>query len=373
MKGGQRVEDTLHAEFESDRERYEIEEEIYQEAKRQKPQPPGLVKARQAGPEAEPGGQPDAGGVAEILSQNLRGLTAPYDELSTFILGFNQYKGGSGNDQAIVNKLWHGATTYVDRKSGTEYGEPLRIPHPFVSITGNLTPSLLPRMHSKAIDDGFFDRWLYCWPDRRRRLLSHERGAVPPHLIASWEIIGRRLFSRPMEEYEPGKFKPWAIEFSDGGRAAWDCGYDDHTNVANDPDFSESLQGPWSKLEVYSSRLALILAVLNHASQKTVDMTELPVGGGRRQRRRLEADRLLQEPPSPGAVVPGEHQLDVPARVRPPGAELASPSPRQGAGLAPGPDPGLSLLEGLRQGGIRRRLPLAHGSEGPATQERKGG
>ena len=214
--------------------------------------------------------------MLRILSQNLRGLTAPYDELSTFVLSFNQYKSGVGNDQAIVNKMWSGAPCLIDRKSNNEYGEPLRIPHPFVGITGNMTPSLLPRMHAKAIDDGFFDRWLYCWPDRRKRLTSGERGSVPPHLIASWEQIGWRLFSRPMEEYEPGKFKPQTVHFSDGGRAAWNEFYDDQVAEVNDPDFPGSLQGPWAKLEVYSSRLALILAVLRHASQKKVDMTTLP-------------------------------------------------------------------------------------------------
>ena len=186
---------------------------------------PGLTKPVKPTPRRHRVDNVTIEALLRIMSQNERGQVAPYDELSTLILSFNQYKGGAGNDQAnALNKIWQRRPRpSVHRKSNNEYGEPLRIPHPFVGITGNMTPSLLPQMHSRGLTTASSTAGSTAGPTAGPGCSSHERGAIPPHLIVSWETPGWRLFNRGMEEYEPGKLKPWTVEFSDGGRAAWDC------------------------------------------------------------------------------------------------------------------------------------------------------
>ena len=64
-----------------------------------------------------------------ILADNPRGLIMIRDELSAFILGLNQYKGGKGNDRSNVLKIWSGDRIIKDRV-GHENNEPIRCAHP---------------------------------------------------------------------------------------------------------------------------------------------------------------------------------------------------------------------------------------------------
>src|SRR5258705_11347711 len=99
------------------------------------------------------------------------------DEPATLVLGLNQYKGGSGNDAPNLMKIWAGASVVIDRVLN-DLGEPIRIPHPCLSITGNLPPANLADMVNRRGDVGFLDRWLYVYPDRRPKLKSRQRQPV---------------------------------------------------------------------------------------------------------------------------------------------------------------------------------------------------
>ena len=187
-------------------------------------------------------------------------------------------------------------------------------------------------------------------------------GVGPPALgRLAWEQIGWRLFhsgrwrSTSRASSSPG---PSSSRTTAGRRGT--ARTTTTPRESNGSDFPESLLGPWAKLEVYAARLALILAVLRHASQKQVDMTKLPTVEAADSTRRVAADRLLQEPSSEGPVVPGEHQLDVPARVRPSGAQLAPSSPGRGPDIAPGLTKVYSPSDGLRPCRLRGRHPMAH-------------
>ena len=50
-----------------------------------------------------------------ILADNPRGLVMIRDELSAFILGMNQFKGGKGNDRSNALKIWSGDAIVKDR------------------------------------------------------------------------------------------------------------------------------------------------------------------------------------------------------------------------------------------------------------------
>ena len=67
-----------------------------------------------------------------ILADNPRGLIMIRDELSAFILGMNQFKGGKGNDRANALKIWSGDRIVKDRVNH-ENDIPIRCPHPSLS------------------------------------------------------------------------------------------------------------------------------------------------------------------------------------------------------------------------------------------------
>jgi hypothetical protein len=88
---------------------------------------------------------------------NRRGVVLIQDELSGFILGMNQYKGGGkGNDR----QLW---LTLAD---GTPFKRTFKtysidIPEPSLSIYGGVQPSVLDRIAEASDDDGLWSRFLW--------------------------------------------------------------------------------------------------------------------------------------------------------------------------------------------------------------------
>lgn len=209
------------------------------------------------------------------LSRNERGLLVCQDELASLILGANQYRsGGKGNDVAHFCKLWTGARTTIDRVSN-ENQEPVVIPHPCVSIVGNLTPSSLPALAGTRGSDGFLDRWLFTYPDRLPRPRAAERGQVGEEDAGDWEAVVQRLWQRPLRDYG-GHDGPYVVGFTDPGRAEFDRLYDNLIDEVNDPAFADELRGPWMKMETYASRLALVLALVRHAADPTDDWERLP-------------------------------------------------------------------------------------------------
>jgi hypothetical protein len=91
--------------------------------------------------------------LVTLLADNPRGVLSLHDELTSLISSLNQYKGGRGNDQQFYLSAWNCAPYPYDRVSR---GDAL-LSRPFLSIFGNILPTLLPRLKSVEIEeDGFF-------------------------------------------------------------------------------------------------------------------------------------------------------------------------------------------------------------------------
>jgi hypothetical protein len=230
-----------------------------------------------------------------LLADNPRGLLMVRDELSSLILGLNQYKNGGGNDRPNLLKVWSGKSVAVDRVRN-ELREPVRIPHPSLSVAGNLPPAMLAEMVSRRGDDGFLDRWLFVYPDRRPKLKSSERRPVSNEAVRRWEDVARALYERPMDlggtegsgavwsmtvggsggTHPP---RPHVVYPTNAGKAEFDRRHDRHVDEVNAPDFPDHLRGPWSKLEEYAGRLWLVLTLLRHAADPTADRSALPMAG----------------------------------------------------------------------------------------------
>lgn len=214
-----------------------------------------------------------------VLAGNPHGSLMIRDELSALILGLNQYKGGGGSDRPNLLKVWSGQSVLIDRVLN-EFNEPIRIPHPFLCITGNLPPGMLPELVNRRGDDGLVDRWLYIFPDRRPKLKSSARRPVSNEAVRLWSDTAMRLWDRPMDEYE-GSPCPHVVYFGNAAKLEFDRLHDAHVDEVNSPDFPDILRGPWSKLEAYSGRLCLILTMLRHAADPTADQALLPMVGVR--------------------------------------------------------------------------------------------
>jgi hypothetical protein len=215
--------------------------------------------------------------VFRVLAANPRGLTMIRDELSALILGLNQYKGGGGNDRPNLLKVWSGKQILIDRVLN-EFGEPIRIYHPHLCIAGNLPPGMLGEMVNRRGDDGFLDRWLYVYPDRRPKLKSSQRRPVSNEAIRGWTDVVRNLWNRPMDTSEAHP-RPQVVSFSNNGKAEFNRLHDAHVDEVNASDFPDALRGAWSKLEEYAGRFCLILALLRHAADPTTDANKLPLVG----------------------------------------------------------------------------------------------
>jgi hypothetical protein len=77
--------------------------------------------------------------VSRVLAASPRGVIMIRDELSSLILSLNQYKRGAGSDRPNLLKIWSSKPVLIDRVQN-QNGEPVRIPFPFMCITGNCPP-----------------------------------------------------------------------------------------------------------------------------------------------------------------------------------------------------------------------------------------
>ena len=186
-----------------------------------------------------------------ILAANRRGLLMMRDELSALLKGLGQYKGGGGSDRPNLLKIWSGQPFSIDRVLN-EFGEPIHIPFPMLSIVGNMTPSSLPLMVLRERDDGLLDRWLFAFPDRLPTPNASERSRVANETLDDLAEVVRRLWMLEMEEAGGPHLRPKVVYLSNAGRDEVFRRYDEHVDQVNAADFPEALRGPWSKLEEYA-------------------------------------------------------------------------------------------------------------------------
>lgn len=101
------------------------------------------------------------------------------DELTTFLDGLNQYKGGRGADLSKWLTLWTGTDLSIKRvKDGGEVnGVSIYIPAPVVSIAGSLVPENVRLLGKQG--SGFRPRWLPFYAPPVPPALN-DAGAYPP-------------------------------------------------------------------------------------------------------------------------------------------------------------------------------------------------
>jgi hypothetical protein len=269
-----RIDDRLHEEYQQTKEAWEEEvARAKRDQKNEKPPPapkPRRIDIDEATMESLPG----------LLVDNPRGLVMIRDEMTAFILGMNQYKsGGKGSDRAITLKLWSGDTVTVDRVRHENH-EPVRCPHPCLSIVGGLVPDALETLFDpRGRADGLPDRFLWTYPNSRP-VPDWSDKAISSEVVDAWCELVDRLWTRDMDSSGEREV-PHVTRFTPEGKSAWVELHDVHVALMNDTDFPPSLRGPWGKLREYAGRLALVLACLHHASDPLADPNSVPEVGPR--------------------------------------------------------------------------------------------
>lgn len=230
---------------------------------------------------ADPGPEPEAPvhghltiddatreGVTHIHSQNLRGLIVIKDELAAWALAMNVYRSGKGDDRQFWMSVRSGSLVKVTRRGNPE---PLIIARPMVPVLGCLTPAMLPSI-GEGPDDGWLDRILFAYPDSSAAPpRGYTDAEISQDALDAWDRAFRRLWGRRMVAEDNGRLRPYFVRLTDGARARWKAWMDDHWEETRRPDFDRTLVGPWSKLEGFTLRLALILSQLRWAFDETAD------------------------------------------------------------------------------------------------------
>jgi hypothetical protein len=194
--------------------------------------------------------------LALRLEENPRGFLSAQDELSGFLRGMDQYKsGGKGNARQQYLKIWSCGAITVDRKGDDE---PLFIPKPFVTLQGGMQPSIVHEI-ADGRDDGFMDRFLFCYPSRHPGGLS-EKG-VPEDVEDAYVDLIRKL-------WEEGDDAPSAIGMSPEAKALFKSTSHELAEERWQPGFPSMLDGAWGKMETQLGRLALILSCARHALEE---------------------------------------------------------------------------------------------------------
>ena len=221
--------------------------------------------------------------VARVAADNPRGVVLAQDELASWVESLDAYRSGRGGDRQFWLKVRSGSLVKVTRKGSPD---PIVIPRPMIPVVGCLTPSNLPAL-AQGRDDGWLDRIMFSYPEPSRdRLSGYTDAEIDPALVRDWTEAVLRLRTRPMMIDAGGHPQPCFVKLTPGAREAWRCFVDGHHLEQRDPNFDPAFGGPWSKLEGYTLRMALILSQLHWAYDPTAetgrppDVTRKDVEGG---------------------------------------------------------------------------------------------
>jgi hypothetical protein len=203
--------------------------------------------------------------IAPILADSNRGLLVARDEAAGWVASFGEYKSGRGSDRQFWLSALHGKPIRVDRRG--QPGEPVRVPHPFVSVIGGAPPEMLTALQERdGRCDGLVERLLFAIPDPRPRPRWSDKG-IPDETMKEWTAIVRRLRARPLvvPYYGTGREHPHVITFSPEAKARWVDWYDTYVDETNDPTYDVGDLAVDGKLADFAARLILILHLLELA------------------------------------------------------------------------------------------------------------
>lgn len=204
--------------------------------------------------------------LAALLAYTPRGIAFVRDELTAWVLSMNQYKGGKGADRQHWLSFWNGAPVIVNRKL---LKEPIVLERPFVCVTGCLPPDVLGDLaDERGREDGFIHRLLFAYPEEMAPYWTD--ACISDAATQAYVSLVQRLWTLQGTASVDGKsLTPQIVSLTPKGRTTFvQFANELHAEMAA-PDFPAQLRGPYSKLEGYCARLALILQACRQACGET--------------------------------------------------------------------------------------------------------
>jgi hypothetical protein len=195
--------------------------------------------------------------LAEVHKFNRRGIGVYADELISWIKNLNRYNNGS--EEQFWLSVFSGKPINIDRKSG----DPVFIPSPFISVAGTIQNGVLNELAKNRTENGFLDRILFVVPDNVKKTCWSETD-LDPLVLDNWHTVISNILNIEIEYDDTGNPKPKILKFTPEAKLVlffWQKKNTDQCNEADD----EVLSGIYSKLEIYASRLALILEMMRFA------------------------------------------------------------------------------------------------------------
>lgn len=183
---------------------------------------------------------------------NEKGVGIYVDEIRGFIKSLNKYR--NGNDvETILTAFSGGALKMTRATKDTE-----RIDDSFISILGSIQPELLQdTFQGQKMNNGFIDRFLFCWPERSKRIRWADK--LMNQAFLDRYVDNVKVLYCYVEELE----KPFILEFSKKAKKTlfqW--------QHKNPEEFNSNFErGAFIKLENYVMRFCIILHVLHNFSK----------------------------------------------------------------------------------------------------------
>ena len=207
--------------------------------------------------------------ICGLIHTNPRGLVFFKDELVGWCRAMDQYKAGKGADRQAWLSFWSGSPFVIDRKSNAAV---IILNNPFIGVLGSMPPEMLGELSDeRGREDGFIHRILFGYPDPVALKWTDED--IPPELTRGYGDLMERLWSLQSGLDEPGICTPRVVRFTPAGRAAFVEWIEEH--FAKSGNVTESLRGPWAKMQGQLVRIALILQearyVAGEAESEDVD------------------------------------------------------------------------------------------------------
>jgi Protein of unknown function (DUF3987) len=204
--------------------------------------------------------------VAELVSQNPKGLILCMDELAGWFSSFARYKsaGSGANDMPFWLSAHRGQRLRVDRKSGDRTSIVAELSA--ISVVGTLQPTIASRIFTRDVfDAGMVSRLLLVRPPKRPKIWSD--AVIPDDVDAAYANLLRTLFFLDRQAISEQDYTPVNVHFTDAGLAAWKSFYGRWGAVQWDSEGEHA--SCLAKLEAYCARLALLLAEVEFHSGRT--------------------------------------------------------------------------------------------------------
>ena len=167
------------------------------------------------------------------------------DEISGMMSSMDQYRAkGAGGDRAFYLKSWSHAPVAILRRNVES--PRIYVKRPCVTVAGGIQPSRLQALRSgDTVDDGWWDRWLLCYP-ADPPVDEENWQSADPKLAAEWKAAVNRLLGVDATV-------PKTLALSQGAQKAYHAFSRELKEVANNYE-NGWLRGPILKLREYTHR-----------------------------------------------------------------------------------------------------------------------